>query len=429
LPQVLVVSRFFPPLGSAGASIRLVKFIKYLSDLGWTFVVFTQDLEKTVVPEQLLSAFLLDELPPDLVIERISAPFSPAGHAVEGKDRRLGLIRVIRQILGDSSLAWGLMVFFAGVKKIRKENFTLVFGVTPPFTNALVAMLLSLVGNKPLVLDLKDDWVDSPTFAQKKPIRQFIERNLESLIVRRSAAVVTVTQRSYEVYKERYAHLSKGKKIHFIPNGCDLDEYRHLHSHERKTVSNHFLILSAAWGYKKDYRDITPFLLGLGQFCKRYPEVSEKIEVILLGNSLSSEYDTLLSELNLQKTVRCIGALSRHQFVEQLWKADLLLLVQPKNNTTAISGTLYEYWAAGKAPILLISETGESSALLEENGIGGHFHFDQIDEIANYIEKLFFAYEVGQPVWIKQQGIERFDRRMLARQLDTVLRSILSPID
>jgi glycosyltransferase involved in cell wall biosynthesis len=427
LPKALIVSRYFPPLGSAGASIRLVKFIKYLSDLGWTFVVFTQDLEHTVVPEQPLSSFLLDELPADVVVERVLAPFSPAGHSAENVSDKQVPARIFRRIIGDSSLAWGLKVLSAGIKRMKKVDFDLVFSVTPPFTNALIAMLLSVIRRKPLVLDLKDDWVDSPTFLQKNRIRQRLEKTLESMIVRRSAAVITVTQRSYQLYKERYAHLSKEKRIHFIPNGCDLDEYRHLRSRERKIASERFLILSAAWGFKKDYRDITPFLLGLGQFCTRYSEMSERIEVILLGNSLSAEYDSLLSQLNLQKIVQCTGALSRDKFVEQLWKADLLLLVQPVDNTTAISGTLYEYWATGKAPILLISETGASSTLVEENRVGQHFHYDHIDDIAHYIETIFLAYEAGQPVWIEQEGVEHFDRRKLAGHLDKVLRSTLSP--
>jgi hypothetical protein len=102
------------------------------------------------------------------------------------------------------------------------------------------------------------------------------------------------------------------------------------------------------------------------------------------------------------------------------------LLVQPVNNTTAISGTLYEYWATGKAPVLLISEEGASSALVGENRIGKHFLFDQIVEIAAYIEKIFDAYESGQPIWIEREGIQNFDRKALARQMEDIWQKALS---
>jgi glycosyltransferase involved in cell wall biosynthesis len=420
LANALIVSRYFPPLGTAGGSIRLVKFIKYLSNWDWKFVVFTQDMRQTVVPEQILCSFLLDELPADIVVQRIEAPFS-ANQSNSSKDAS-----IFRKMFGDSSLAWGLRVFWKGLVEMRKSRIDLVFGVTPPFTSALITMLLSWVGHKPFVLDLKDDWVGSPTFKRKNIFRQKFEMFLESLIVHYASAVITVTPQSHRLYVERYAHLGQPEKFHLIPNGCDLDEYDDLGHRERRIDSHRFLILSAAWGFRKDYRDIGPFLLGLDVFFRRHTDARDKVDVVLLGDSLSAEYHELLIGLNLDKVIQRAGAVKRNKLIEWLWKADLFLLVQPVHNTTAISGTLYEYWAAGKAPVLLISENGASSALVEENQIGKHFHFDQISEIAEYIEKIFDAYESGQPIWIEREGITNFDRKALARHMADVWQKALS---
>jgi glycosyltransferase involved in cell wall biosynthesis len=309
---------------------------------------------------------------------------------------------------------------------MKTTKIDLIFSVAPPFTNALAAMLLSLAGRKPLILDLKDDWVDSPNFKQKNIFRQKIERLLEKLIVYRAAAIITVTPQSYKLYKKRYANIQTRKKIHFIPNGCDLEEYNILESRDRQISSDRFLVLSAAWGFHKNYRDFTPVLLALDLFLDRHPDKRKNIDVILLGNSLSSEYNDLLAKFDLHTIVRSIGAVERVEMVEWLWKADLLLLVQPKGNTTAISGTLYEYWATGKAPILLISEDGASSALVEGNDIGTHFHFEQTEQIAAYLEKIFQAYESGHPLWISRQGIETFDRRLLAGQMNDIWTQVLN---
>ena len=422
MAKALIISRYFPPLSSAGASIRLVKFLKYLSNWDWKFVVFTQDLQQTVVREQVLSSFLLAELPEDIVVERVAAPF--ASNQPTSSENGSGCI--FRKILGDSSLAWGIVVFWNGLRELHKSKFDLVFGTTPPFTNALVMMLLGWVGRKPFVLDLKDDWVGSPTFKQKGIFRQKSEMFLESLIVRSASAVITVTAQSYRLYMERYAHLGHARKFHLIPNGCDLDEYDDLGHRERRIASRRFLILSAAWGFRKDYRDIRPFLLGLDAFLRRRTDTRDKVDVVLLGDSLSAEYDELLIDLNLDKVIQRAGAVKRNILIEWLWKADLFLLVQPVHNTTAISGTLYEYWATGKAPVLLISEVGASSALVEENQIGKHFHFDQVAEIAEYIEKIFDAYESGQPIWIEREGIQKFDRKALARHMEVIWQKALS---
>lgn len=427
MAKALIVSSAFPPLGSAGGSIRLVKFLKFMSNWGWKFVVFTQDIQRTIIPEQVLSSFLLDELPTDIVVERVPAPFSPAQADSQIKQNELDKVisSIFKKISGDSALPWGLKVFWKGLIYLRKSQIQIVFGTAPPFTNALVAMLLGWAGHKPFVLDLRDDWVGLPIFLRKNILRQKFEIFLEGLIIRSASAIITVTPQSHRLYKERYAHLGEPEKFHLIPNGCDLEEYDDLENRERKIASNRFLILSAAWWYRKGHRDISPFLLALDMFLKRRTDAREKVEIVLLGNSLSAEYDQLLADLNLEKVIQRMGAIDRDELLEWLWKADLFLLVQPINNTTAISGTLYEYWAAGKAPILLISEEGASSALVEDNQIGRHFHFDQVEQIVGYIEKIFDAYESGHPVWIEREGIENYDRKMLARRMADVWQNLL----
>ena len=422
MPTALIISSIFPPSNSAGGSIRLVKFIKYLSARGWTFVVYTQDVPNTFSRNQTLSDFLLEELPNEASIIRVADPFvlgSPKGsHG--------WITRIVRRIFGESSVGWGINALRSGFANLQHCDFDLVFSVTPPFTNALVALLLAWMGQKPLVLDLKDDWVDSPTFRHKNVFRQIIERWLEKLIVSRAAAVIAVTPQSFHLYRTRYADLHLQSKFHLIPNGCDVGEYKRLKNRERKILTERFLILSAASGFRKNYRDIAPFLFALDLFLQRRLDAKDKIDVVLLGDSLSAEYDELLSTLDLNNIVRCIGALGRDDLVEQLWKADLFLLVQPVKNTTAISGTLYEYWATGKAPILLISEEGASSVLVEENRLGRHFHFHEVGPIADYLEEIFDSYVRQQPLWIERVGIEKFDRRRLAKRMDAIWREILA---
>ena len=386
-----------------------------MSAWGWKFVVYTQDLTGQTGLNETLSNFLLDELPEGIVIKRIASPFlsQKTGKEFAQPDAT------------RSSLGWGLNVFWRGIAELQALEIDLVFGVTPPFSNALAAMLIAGFGKKPLVLDLKDDWVGSPTFLQKNIVRQKIEQLLESLIVSVSSAVITVTPQSFQLYKERYLHLRTPEKFHLLPNGCDLMEYERLAMRPKQINSARFLILSAAWGFRKNYRDITPFLLALDIFLKRHVEARKKIDVVFLGDSLSSEYNELISHLTLDGIIKSVGTAKRDELVEWLWKADLFLLIQPVDNKTAISGTLYEYWATGKAPVLLIAEEGASSALVEENQIGRHFHFDEIPQIAEYIEGIFSAYESRRPVWIERAGVQNFDRRNLARRMDEIWRNVI----
>lgn len=421
MSQILVISRDFPPLGSPGASIRLVKFIKYITPLGWRFVVITQDPAQPVPGQQPLCDFLLTEVPGETSIVRVPAPFSPTL-------ARANLVqRWIQKWAGNSSLPWGWKAFKKSLQIIRRQPVDLIYSITPPFTNALIGLLLKWLTHKPFVLDLKDDWVGSALFQKKSPLRQKMDILAEQIIINNTDAVTTITREIFEIYCQRYRLLRKPDKFHIIPNGSDLEEFYPLWQRPRIPQAGLFTILTASSGLRREYRDLAPFLLGLSAFLKRKPSVGGGIRVVLLGSSgAKKEYHSLIGELKLENIIHELETMDRKALIEQLWLADLLLLIQPYNNTAGPSGTFYEYWATGKAPILLISETGAASKLLREHKLGKHCHFSEIDQIADYIEEVYVAHQNGKPIWIDRAGIEEYDRRKLSQRMADVFSRVIS---
>jgi hypothetical protein len=410
LPTALIITRYFPPLSSAGASIRPVKLMKYAVEQGWSFAVLTQDPERTVIPEERLSEFLLDEIPVGTDIIRIGNPFfgQTAG-------ARLG-----RKIARDSSLPWGAAVVRQAWKRFHHARPDIIFVNSPPFTNVAIGILLSGWFDVPLILDMKDDWVDSPAFWKKGKLRQAIETQIERKMVQRASAATIATRLSYDHWIKRYAPLGLAKKIFFVSNGEDLDEYRILEEKERKPENEKFLLLSAAAGYRPDYRDLSPFLQALELFLKRCPQAQSQMEIEFLGEKPHEQYKIWLGRLLPPEAVHYRSALKRQALVERLWQADLFFMVQPRNNFTAIAGTLYEYWATGKAPVLLFSETGASSNLVKDHQLGEHFHFDQVEEASRWIEHVFQAFCNCRPIWIERTGVEAYDRRKMVEQMLTI---------
>lgn len=406
MPKALILSRQFPPLNSAGSSIRLVKFLKYIRPEGWEFVVVTQDLEETIDTEERLSAFLEADIPAGTEVVRVKAP--------------------LRGLPG-SSIGWALRAAWAGLRSLKQAQIDLLFTSAPTFTNALLGYVVCKLSGKPMVLDLKDDWVGAPAYLAKPVWRQRVERFFESQIVRAAARVVLVTEDSYQRYRDRYVHLNCPEKFHLVPNGCDLTEYEILAGRLPPPVGPRFTILSAAWGYRRNYRDITPFFLALSRFLQQYPAARSILDVVFLGNSLASEYDGLIAELGLKDVIQVEPPALREDLVERLFAANLLLLVQPQGLTTSISGTLYEYWAAGNAPVLCISEVGASSAIVDDNAIGRSFRFADLDGITAHIVKVYKAYLNQQPIRISSKGVAAFDRKNLAKCMAGIWKEALTP--
>jgi glycosyltransferase involved in cell wall biosynthesis len=398
-----------------GASIRLVKLMKYVAEHGWSFAVITQDIDQPVVAEQRLGDFLLAELPAGTTLTRIAQPFAGNGW----------LARLGRRVFPTSGLPWALAVIAAGWRQYRRRQPDLVFVNSPPFTNVLIGVLLATLLGVPLVIDMKDDWVDSPVYWQRGRLRRAVEAWVEARMFQRAAAVVTVTPSSHAATVKRYARWRRADKFHCVPNGLDLDEYRALAARPRQAAGPRLRLVSAAVGYRPDYRDLTPLLQALERWLERRPDARTQIEIEFLGDQPHPSYKQWLARLLPAEVVRYPGSVDRQTLVERLWGADLLFLVQPRGNTTAVAGTLYEYWATGKAPILLFAETGASSRLVTEHQLGAHFHFADVDAAADYLERVATAFFAGQPIWIERAGVEAFDRRTSASQMAAIWAQVI----
>ncbi len=83
---------------------------------------------------------------------------------------------------------------------------------------------LKLLTRKPLVLDYRDDWIDTPWFMAKPAISRKIEKILENRVVSLADKVILVTEWSMKAFQKRYPKQPK-EKFNLIPNGCDLADF------------------------------------------------------------------------------------------------------------------------------------------------------------------------------------------------------------
>jgi glycosyltransferase involved in cell wall biosynthesis len=411
MPKVLVIARQFPPLGSVGGSVRIVKLMKFLSREGWSFDVITQNPDHPAVRVRERSDVLLKDLPENIAVHLVSAPFSLSD--------RIPDYSLLKNL---AAFGWAIRAIVFGLRLSASKQFDLVNAAMPQMVNGLVAVLIARISGTKMALDIKDDVVGGSMYIFKSPLHQAVDRMIEKFIFHNSQIVTFVTQNSLEVYQKRY--LKQQNNFYFIPNGCDLEEFFMIASYVKKPVEP-FLIVTAASRYRSDYRDAAPFLRTYAEFLKSCPQAREDTMVIFLGESLSEEYFHLVDELELGSLVRNSPAVARLDYISWLMKANLLFLVQPYGNNNSTAGTLYEYWAAGSAPVLLISEKGSSRDLVEENHLGGGFSFDEIGQAAGYLKEVYEADRRSAPIQISRNGVEIFDRKSLALKMGKLWKAII----
>ena len=210
MKKVLMIAHAFPPFRSVGHSIRAVKFIKYLPALGWLPVVLTIDDRREYEDYRKQgSESLLSDISQEVPIYRTVAGELSLEYLE--KERRFGqrnwLTRVIVKVLGgarrwayrniflpDRHIAWLPFALKQGRRIVRSEGIDIIFATCPPHSATLVGAFLKLITGKPLVLDFRDDWIDTPWYHSGPAIRRWIERKMESWAIKTADKVILVTE-------------------------------------------------------------------------------------------------------------------------------------------------------------------------------------------------------------------------------------------
>jgi glycosyltransferase involved in cell wall biosynthesis len=439
--KVLMIARAFPPFLPVGHSIRVIKFIKFLPALGWLPVVLTiDDKMEYETTRKVGSETLLSEIQPQVNIYRTTAG-EPSLKFLEKErnfSRRNSLTRLIAKFFGgvrrwtlrtiflpDRYLVWLLFVLRHGQQIVRSEDVDVIFATCPPHSVVLIGVFLKFLTGKPLVLDFRDDWVDTPWFHSRPMISREIERRMERWAVKNADKVILVTEFSMNAFLERYPK-EPCEKFVFVPNGCDLEEFAELNSTEVAHHNSRFTMVHA--GSLNDSKNWTrtpaSLFLAMRHLLQEQPELAEKMTLIFAGD-LPEGQRRLAEELGLSGVIKELGHLPHNEVLHLLKSADLLLAIATERFSTVIPGKLYEYWAVGGPPILLISYPGAATDLVERYDLGLTVDPSDVEGIQKAILTVYYQSKTTTPLHVNTARIEAYDRKVLTQKLAQVLSLVI----
>lgn len=437
LKKVLIVAHSFPPFRSVGHSIRVIKFIKYLPALGWQPMVLTiDDQEEYQDYLKQGSESMLSEIPQDVIIYRTFAG-EPSLKLLE-REKIYGqqnwLSAVIVKILGggrrwvfrnlaipDQRIMWLPFAVRKGQQIVNRDGINVIFATCPPHSATLVGACLKRLTGKPLILDFRDDWIGTPWFYSMSAIRRWIELRLERWAIKTADQVILVTEWSKNAFLERYPKEPRDKFV-FISNGCDLDEFTILNSIKVSPPNPKFTIVhTGSLNDTKNWtRTPTTLFQAIRKILKSQPELREKFILAFTG-FLPERQKQLVKEMGLSGVVKELGFLPRDDLLRLMKASDMLLVINYEGFSTLIPGKLYEYWAVGGPPILLLSCPGAASSFVEQHGLGLAVDPSNVEGIQQAILTVYRQSRSTEPMRVSTDGIEAFDRQALTRQLSQVL--------
>jgi len=441
IKKALMIVRVFPPFSPVGHSVRAVKFVKYMPKLGWLPMVLTIDSQREYeTMRKVGSETLLSEIEP-----RVKIFYSKAGEPSLDylkKEQELGqknwptgmVVKVVggarrwafrSLFLPDRFITWLPFAVKQGRQIVIDQGADVIFATCPPHSVVLIGAFLKVLTGKPLVLDFRDDWIDTPWHLSKPALVRGINRMLEKWAVKTADKVILVTEWSRKAFQERYPSQPPDKFV-LVSNGFDFAKDDASNSMETTSRNSKFTIVytgslnvSKTWG-----RSPAGFFLALRKILQEHPELKDDLDVIFAG-VIPEEFRTLVDEMGLADVIRVIGNLPHSEIPRLTKSADLLLAMNYEGWVNLIPGKIYEYWAVGGPPILLLSCRGAAAEFVEQHQLGITVDPYDVDQICQAVLNIYNQSKTVEPMRINTVGVGAFERRALTSKLVDVLSQVI----
>jgi glycosyltransferase involved in cell wall biosynthesis len=434
--KVLMITYQFPP--DNGSIQRVLNYVKYLPDNGWTPIILTHKAEKSKC-EFIDSEFLNRGID----VQRTGMPLNFSESIVEKINQaevnyakvsrnswfKISLLRKTKKFLKlvsnlvvfpDPFVWWIPFALLRAVKIIRKEEIGAVYIVTPPHSASIIGFCLSKIFTVKVVTDFRDPWANDIDIIMPTALHRSCHRITERLVSRSSNAIITTTNFHSNYFKESVLHNSSSK-VHTITNGFDL-----LNFNPNYLDQNDLFTITYAGNFDLT-RTPTSFLKAVSNVNSKYPEIFKTHSVKFFGN-FNSNVEEEINALGLSEIVKQYGLIEYESVIDEISNASLLLLIVHNDSNTpkfCIPAKLFEYMATGR-PILAISPPGEATEIIARFNLGESFDHADIKGIEQGIIESYELFETGnlQTRPLDPEILKKYDRNELTKDLAQILNNL-----
>jgi len=391
--KILFITYAFPPK-NVGGVFRIIRFIKYLSKIGWQVLVITPHIKKSdYVDKKLLKDIPNDskifttnsweplDIIPNITRKKIITKYrSIKKSIVQRIITILGMLfkKVVNVIfIPDDRIIW---YFYAKnkAKQIVKQNKPdIIISSSPPATCHLIANLLHKKYNIPWIVDFRDEWTINPFTVYPTAIHKKINKYLEKKVCVNANIIINTSTPKTDAYKKIYSYLPKNKFI-TIYNGFDPDDFRgnspQLFDKFTITYTGNF------YGHRTPFY----FLKSLEELITENIISQNDIQIIFAGTNIF-KIDESLNLIRFNELINFMPYLSHEDAIKLMRQSTILLLIISKQSGPgSIAGKIFEYMASQR-PILSLSPAGIASSIIQESNTGCVCEPDNLHEIKKSI--------------------------------------------
>ena len=428
MKKVLIISYYWPPAGGPGSQ-RAVKFAKYLPEFGWEPVVLT--VRKGEFP--YIDLTLSNDIPSSLKIFKTNSvePFTlfktftgrkkrdliPIGLLTSKKggirDRIAYWIRT-NLFVPDARIGWIPLTYKFGLDIIKKERIDIIFTTSPPHSLQLSGYLLKRKTGLPWVTDLRDPWVDIRYYEHLNRffMAEKLDTYFENKVLSSTNYLISINSRIID----HYLNKRNLKDYKAIPNGFD-QIYFDKYAYKR---DNLFKILHVGnWGNDQNSPELFAALKNIGILKKDF---LNHLKVTNYGK-VSADVMKSVRLYNLEKNFSSKDYIPYENMVREIVNSDLLLIIiaRAEKNEMFISAKIFDYLGAKRPIFALAPLNGELAKLIKDHQAGFVIDYKNEELIESKIKKIYEYWLDNKDLNLKYVGIKKYERKILAKQLSSVL--------
>jgi len=346
--NALMLAFHFPPFAQSSGGIRTLSFVRHLPDHGWHPIVLTA--REHAYPE--VDPHSLATVPSRSQVVRAPGLDIARHLAIAGRYPTW-------LATPDRWNTWALAAVMAGIACVRRHRPAILW-VTFPIASALVAALVLHRFTKiPLVVDLRDPLVYEGW--PEDPWMRDTYATIEKRVVARASAVVVTTPGARRLYLERYPQLPAAR-FRIIANGIDESLAISPSSGERASTAPIVLVHSGLMEIPD--RDPTAFFDAIAQMRRRGDVTGNVLRVVLRATGHDERYRQQIVALDIGDIVSIEGRVPHADAIEEMRRADGLVLFQGAQCNRQIPAKAYEYLACRRPIIGLLAATGDTHDLI-----------------------------------------------------------------
>jgi len=409
-----MIAFHFPPLAGSSGIQRTLRFIQHLPTFGWEAMVLTAHPRAY----EFVSDDLSREVPAGVTVKRAFALDAARHLSIAG--RYPGFLAC-----PDRWISWRIRAVAVGLELIRDRRPDVIWSTYPIATAHVIGDALQRHSALPWIADFRDPMAQEGYPANPRVWQSF--KRIEEQAVNRARFSVFTTPGAARTYRDRYPESSG--RISVIENGFDEESFAGLSNDPdlcQPLNPGAVTLLHSGVVYPVD-RDPTHLFAAMRQMAGAGSLQRGKFKIRFRAAGHDELLRGLVAQNALEDFVELLPLIPYRAALEEMVRADGLLVLQAATCNEQVPAKLYEYMRAGRPIMALTDPHGDTAGALRDAGLDTIARLDSSQEIAELLGRFVEAVTTNRVPLPNAEYVARASRREQARALASLLELASAP--